>query len=246
LQHLTWTALKSAGAKQSARRVAHHIDSQGSDSSPVKTKPDEDKKLDNVEASKQSNEKSTKTDEKQSNKEKEKVSERYKDRIENLTIVSTLIITTSVAACLAVPGEAEGKAHNLRHAMFHAFIIFITISLFSSISATIILFWATLGLTELVTFTLKIVMPLLGIALISLSLAFMAGLYTVISELSWLANVFLVMALIFVLVVILLYMLLFLPSSSTSKPLRYISHYPYLFLASRTESKPDQGVNPWS
>jgi cation transport ATPase len=271
LQHLTWTALKSAGAKQSPRRVAskpsdsdspktvsdedknedHLEGSQQSDSGSPKSESDKDQKEDNVEGSQQSetkqrNEKSTKTEQKQSNNEKEKVSERYKDRIENLTIVSTLIVTTSVAACFAVPGEADGKANNLCQAMFQAFIIFITISLFSSISATIILFWATLGITELVTFTLKIVMRLLGIALISLSLAFMAGLYTVISELSWLANVFLVMTVIFVAVVILLYMLLFLPSSSTSKPLRYISHYPYLFLASRTESKLDQGVNPWS
>jgi cation transport ATPase len=238
LQHLTWTALKSAGANHSPRKV-----------SLKKTEQDKDKKQDNLEEqnktteTKQSNENSTKTEQKQSSdKEKEKVSERYKDRIENLTIVSTLIITASVAACLAVPGEADGKAHNLNHAMFHVFIIFITISLFSAISATIILFWATLGLTELLTFSLKIVMPLLGIALISLSLAFMAGLYTVISELTWLANVFLFITVIFVVVVIFLYILLFLPSSSTNKPLRYISHYPYLFLASRTESKIDQGV----
>ncbi|CAL5190284.1 unnamed protein product [Lathyrus oleraceus] len=207
-KHLTWTALKSAGAKQS-----------------------KDKNLNHAEESQQSEKES---------KEKEKASERYKDRLENLTIVSTLIVTASVASCLAVPGEADGAAHNLKHAMFQFFIIFITISLFSSISATIILFWATLGLTELVTFTLKIVMPLLGIALISLSLAFMAGLYTVISNLSWLANVFLVMTVIFIMVVVFLYILLFLPSSSTIKPLRYISHYPFLFLASRTESKTRQ------
>jgi len=100
--------------------------------------------------------------------------------------------------------------------------------------------------SELVTFTVKLVMPLLGIALISLSLAFMAGLYTVISELTWLANVFLVMASIFVAVVIFLYTHNFLPSSSTSKPLWYMSHYLYLFLALRTESKPDHGVDPWS
>ncbi|CAI8586535.1 unnamed protein product [Vicia faba] len=219
-QQLTWTALKSAGAKQS----------------PRKTDQGKDKNINHVEESQQS--------EKESN-EKEKASERYKDRLENLTIVSTLIVTASVASCLAVPGEADGKANNLNHAMFQFFIIFITISLFSSISATIILFWATLGLTELVTFTLRTVMPLLGIALISLSLAFMAGLYTVISKLSWLANVFLVMTVIFIIIVVLLYILLFLPSSSTIKPLRYISHYPFLFLASRTESKTDQGNNPW-
>jgi len=128
LQHLTWIALKSNGAQQSDRRVAHHIDSQVSDSNSPKAESDKNQK----EAS-------------QKSETKEKVLERYKDRIGNLTIVSTLIITASVATCLDVPGEAEGKAHNLCHAMFHAFIIFITISLFSSISATIILFWATLG-----------------------------------------------------------------------------------------------------
>ncbi|XP_050904097.1 ankyrin repeat-containing protein At5g02620 isoform X2 [Lathyrus oleraceus] len=230
-EHLSWTALKSAGAKQSSRKGRPTIESK-----QRKNDESKDKNLNHVKENQQSEKES---------KEKEKASEIYKDRLENLTIVSTLIVTTSVAACLAVPGEAEGEAHNLKHAMFQFFIIFITISLFSSISATVILFWATFGLNELVTFTLKIVMPLLGIALISLSLAFMAGLYTVISKLYWLANVFLVMTVIFIIIVVFLYILLFLPSSSTIKPLRYISHYPFVFLASRTKSKNHQDINPW-
>ncbi|KAI5433706.1 ankyrin repeat-containing protein ITN1 [Lathyrus oleraceus] len=205
-QHLTWTALKSAGAKQSPGKVRIHIECKPSD----------------VEESQQSN-------------ERENVSKRYKNRLENLTIVSTLIVTTSVAACLGVPGGADGNANNLNHAMFQFFVILITISFFSSISATLILFWATLGLTEFVTLADKIVMPVLGIVLFSLSLAFMAGLYIVISKLTWLANVFLVLTVIFIIVGVLLYILLFLPSSSTIKPLRNISHYPLLYLASRAE-----------
>ncbi|KAI5433750.1 hypothetical protein KIW84_020858 [Lathyrus oleraceus] len=224
-QHLTWTALKSAGAKKGLRKVRLHIEPNTS-----KTDQGKDESLGQVEEPQQT--------------EKEKALERYKDKLENPTIVSTLIVTASVAACLAVPGEADGEAHNLKHAMFQFFIIFITISLFSSISATIILFWGTLGLAELVTSTLKIVMPLLGIALISLSFAFMAGIYTVISHLSWLANLFLVMTAIFVMIVVFLYILLFLPSSFTLKTFRYISHYPFLFLASRSESKINQGVKP--
>ncbi|CAL5190300.1 unnamed protein product [Lathyrus oleraceus] len=216
-QHLTWTALKSAGAKQSPKKLRLHAESKPNDSNSQKI---------------------------EQSKKKENVSERYKDRLENLTIVSTLIVTASVAGCFAVPGEANGKASNLNHAMFQFFIIFITISFFNSISATIILFWATLGLTELVSLTLKNVMPLLGVALISLSLAFMTGLYTVISELYWLANVFLVMSVIFIIIGIFLYILLFLPSSSTIKPLRYISKYPFLYLASRSECKMDKGLKP--
>ncbi|CAL5190280.1 unnamed protein product [Lathyrus oleraceus] len=214
-QHLTWTALKSAGAKQSPGKVRIHIECKPSD----------------AEESQQSN-------------EKENVSKRYKNRLENLTIVSTLIVTTSVAACLGVPGGADGNANSLNHAMFQFFVILITISFFSSISATLILFWATLGLTEFVTLADKIVMPVLGIALFSLSLAFMAGLYIVISKLTWLANVFLVMTVIFIIVGVLLYILLFLPSSSTIKPLRYISHYPLLYLASRAECKFHQPLKP--
>ncbi|KAI5433725.1 hypothetical protein KIW84_020838 [Lathyrus oleraceus] len=234
-EHLTWIALKSAGAKESPKKLRLHTESKQSDSNSQKTEQVREKNLSYVEEYQQCD--------KQSKKE-ENVSERYKDRLENLTIVSTLIVTASVAGCFAVPGEADGKANNLNHAMFQFFIIFITISFFSSISATIILFWASLGVTELVSLTLKNVMPLLGVALISLSLAFMTGLYTVISELYWLANVFLVMSVIFIIIGIFLYILLFLPSSSTIKPLRYISKYPFLYLASRSECKMDKGLKP--
>ncbi|TKY56990.1 Ankyrin repeat-containing protein [Spatholobus suberectus] len=210
-QRLTWTALKSAGAKQSSRKIVPV------EFSPNNLKPKEAK----VEQSK---------DDRVTN------TEPYKDRVETLELVSTLIVTASVAACLAVPGEADGAAKNLNHTMFHFFIFSITISLFSSISATIILFWTRLGVVQLLAYALKLVMPLLGVALISLSLAFMAGLYTVISKLSWLATTFLVISMIFIVVVFFLYILLFLPSTSTSKPLRYISYYPFIFLASLAES----------
>ncbi|XP_045831011.1 protein ACCELERATED CELL DEATH 6-like [Trifolium pratense] len=243
-QHLTWTALTSAGVKPSSTRsLAHYIESKQSDSnSPKETEQDKDKNQNHVEESSQQNENKENVPDyiQPKNLFTAKGSTAYKDRVETILLVSTLIVTASVAACFAVPGEAaDGKANNLCHIMFQLFIIFITISLFSAISSTIILFWATIGLAELVTNSLNIVMPLLGIALISLSLAFMAGLYTVISELTWLANVFLFMTVTFVVVVIFLYMLLFVPSSSTNMPFRYISHYPYLFLASLAEHQID-------
>ncbi|KAI5433726.1 hypothetical protein KIW84_020838, partial [Lathyrus oleraceus] len=130
-EHLTWIALKSAGAKESPKKLRLHTESKQSDSNSQKTEQVREKNLSYVEEYQQCD--------KQSKKE-ENVSERYKDRLENLTIVSTLIVTASVAGCFAVPGEADGKANNLNHAMFQFFIIFITISFFSSISATIILF----------------------------------------------------------------------------------------------------------
>ncbi|KAK7300403.1 hypothetical protein RJT34_11247 [Clitoria ternatea] len=77
-----------------------------------------------------------------------------------LTVPSTLILTASVAACLAVPGEAEGKANNLDNPMFHFFIFCITISLFSSIISTIILLSARLGLLHLLALALNFLMPI--------------------------------------------------------------------------------------
>ncbi|XP_045831986.1 protein ACCELERATED CELL DEATH 6-like [Trifolium pratense] len=236
-QQLTYIALNSAGAKPSFRRLALHDKMRQSDSTDSPNLKQGNEKVSSSEQHKGQSESN-------SNESIENVSNNtaqyffrtgsntyYKDRVDTLILVSTLIITASVAACFAVPGEADGKAHNLYHAMFQLFIFFITISLFSSISSTIILIWATLGLTQLATFSLNIVAPLLGIALISLTLAFMTGLYTVISKLTWLANLFLVVTAIFVVLVILLYIILFLPTSSTRKSLRYISYYPFLFLA---------------
>jgi hypothetical protein len=181
LQLLTRIALNSAGAKMRFERLVHDK-SRKSDSNTLQSGEGDSKSNKNKG---QSDSKSNENNENVSNNIQRYFfltgsNKQYRDRVETLTLVSTLIITASVSACFAVPGEADGKANNLCHAMFQAFIIFITVSLFSSISATIILFLAKLGLTELVTFSLKIVMPLLGTALVSLSLAFMAGLVSIL------------------------------------------------------------------
>ncbi|MED6138043.1 hypothetical protein PIB30_070623 [Stylosanthes scabra] len=164
--------------------------------------------------------------------------DRFKDRVDSLSVISTLIVTASVAACLAVPGEADGAANNLNKAMFHLFIFCITISLFTSIGTTIILIWGRFGVIELLTLSMEVAMPLLGTALVTLSLAFMAGLYTVINKLTWLATTFLIISAMLVAVIFFLYMLLFFPSSSASKFSHYISYYPFIFLASLAEKEP--------
>ncbi|KAJ1383738.1 PGG domain [Sesbania bispinosa] len=217
---LTWRALKSADAKPSSRKVI-----------PVKTTPSDSNPI----------EKSKKME---SIKVKVVSTGWYKDRANTFLPVSTLIITASVAACLAVPGEADGPANNLCQHMFQFFIFCITISLFSSISATIILFRTRLEFIEIFLYIPEIVMPLLGVSLISLSLAFMAGVYTVISNLKWLVNIFLVMTIILVLIVSFLCIIFLLaPSPSTSKPLRCISHYPFILLTSLIEPNTNRNLN---
>ncbi|XP_054778248.1 protein ACCELERATED CELL DEATH 6-like [Prosopis cineraria] len=164
----------------------------------------------------------------------------YKGRIDTLILVSTLIITASFAAGFAMPGSIDrGRAVMRHHVMFHLFILFLTISIFGAIITTIILLWAQLEDLCLMEFSLVCARPVLGISLMTLSLAFLAGVYLVVSELSWLAYTFLVISVVLILVVVILYSLLWLPSPSTSRFSRYISYYPFLFLAMMAEGKKD-------
>ncbi|KAK7300405.1 hypothetical protein RJT34_11249 [Clitoria ternatea] len=156
-------------------------------------------------------------------------------KAKTLTVPSTLILTASVAACLAVPGEAEGKANNLDNPMFHFFIFCITVSFFSSIISTIILLSARLGLLHLLALALNFLMPILGLALVTLSLAFLAGLYTVICQLPWLSTAFLAISVLLSVIVCFMYFLLFLPSvlpsPSSRLPIRYISYFAFQTIA---------------
>ena len=76
----------------------------------------------------------------------------------------------------------------------------------------------------------------LGVTLATLSLAFLAGVQLVISDLSWLATTALVMSVTFILMLLILYILLWLPSSSRTPIVRWISYYPFLMSASLVES----------
>ncbi|XP_028794138.1 protein ACCELERATED CELL DEATH 6-like [Neltuma alba] len=165
---------------------------------------------------------------------------KYKDRLDTLILVSTLIITASFAAEFAMPGGVDkGTAVMLNHGMFHLFILSLTISVFGAIITTIILLWARLDDLRLMLFALKCAMPVLGISLTTLSLAFLAGVYLVVNKLSWLATTFLVLSVVLAFMVVFLYALLWLPSSSTIPFVRYISYYPFLLLAKIVEGKTD-------
>ncbi|KAK4280206.1 hypothetical protein QN277_011854 [Acacia crassicarpa] len=166
--------------------------------------------------------------------------EQYKDRIDTLIVVSTLIITTSFAVGFTFPGDAEqGVPILLNRPLFHLFILSLTISVFGAISSTIILMWARLGDLHLAVFALYYAMPLLGLSLTSLSLAFLAGMHLLVSKLSWLATTILVIGVVLILMVEFLYLLLWLPSSSSLPFFRYISYYPFLFFANIAEGKMD-------
>ncbi|RDX95979.1 Protein ACCELERATED CELL DEATH 6, partial [Mucuna pruriens] len=153
--------------------------------------------------------------------------DKYKDRINTLILVSTLITTVTFAAGFTLPGgtnsshPGQGMAVMLNHIWFKLFIFCNTISMYGAISATLILIWAQLGDITLALLALKVASPLLGVTLATLSGAFLAGVHLVISDLSWLATTFLVLCVISILMLLLLYTILWLPSSS-SNPMAWL------------------------
>ncbi|XP_068501123.1 protein ACCELERATED CELL DEATH 6-like [Phaseolus vulgaris] len=160
----------------------------------------------------------------------------YKDRINTLMVVSTLITTVAFAGGFTLPGgnnsctPGQGMAVMLNHMWFKPFIFCITASMYGGISVTIILIWAQLGDITLTLLALNVAMPLLGVTLATLSMAFLAGVHLVISDLSWLATTVLILCVVFILLLLLLYTLLWFPSKSSNLIMRYIYFYPFRFL----------------
>ncbi|XP_017423433.1 protein ACCELERATED CELL DEATH 6 [Vigna angularis] len=165
-----------------------------------------------------------------------KSTEFYKDRINTLMVVSTLITTVAFAAGFTLPGGTnssapeQGMAIILPHVWFKTFMFCITASMYGGISVTIILIWAQLGDITLALFALDVAIPLLGVTLATLSVAFLAGVHLVISNLSWLATTIMILCVIFILLLLLLYILLWLPSASSNLIMRWISYFPFKIL----------------
>ncbi|XP_022635980.1 protein ACCELERATED CELL DEATH 6 [Vigna radiata var. radiata] len=212
VQRLTWCQLKSSGV-QNAERGSHSIQVPFS---PLKPKAE------NIEF--------------------------YKDRINTLMVVSTLITTIAFAGGITLPGgtnsstPGEGMALMLNQVWFKPYILCTTISMYGGISVTIILIWAQLGDVTLALFALKVARPLLGITLATLSVAFLAGVHLVISDLSLLATTVLILCVVFIILLLLLYTLLWFPSESSNLIMRYISFYPFQFLTWLTEKDSIEGM----
>ncbi|XWS68645.1 hypothetical protein CRYUN_Cryun04dG0108600 [Craigia yunnanensis] len=156
--------------------------------------------------------------------------ERYKENVNVVLQVATLIATVTFSAGFTIPGgdnssPDEGAAIMLRERMFHLFVISNTIAMYSSIIVAITLIWAQLIDLGLVFFALKLALPLLGVALTMMSIAFMTGLHLVVSKLTWLACVVLFMWLIFLVMLAAIFVPLC--CSANCYILPCISYYPF-------------------
>ncbi|XP_042043948.1 protein ACCELERATED CELL DEATH 6-like [Salvia splendens] len=162
-------------------------------------------------------------------------------RVNTLLVVATLVATVTFAAGFTMPGGYSsengtdlGMATMWRHTVFHIFVICDTIAMYTtSFVVVTALIWAKLGDNTLVLIALDLVAPLLGFALIMMSMAFTAGVVTVVTKLRWLQIALFAMGVVGIsFIALLLILLLPLCASLTSRcrMLRYLSYYPFHLL----------------
>ncbi|CAB4273363.1 unnamed protein product [Prunus armeniaca] len=107
--------------------------------------------------------------------------------------------------------------------------------MYTAILVAVCLIWAQLGDLNLVDTALHMALPLLGIVLTMMSLAFMAGVYVVVSNLHWLAYVVLILGVLFIVTVLVVFIPLSCKTTSRSRILRCITYF--LFCAEEWASR---------
>ncbi|KAM2895260.1 hypothetical protein FF1_010396 [Malus domestica] len=138
--------------------------------------------------------------------------------VNNLLLVSTLVATVTFNAGFTMPGgymssgSDEGKSTLVTDWLFQTFLICNTIAMYSSITVAIGLLWAQTG--DMSYACSKVGLPILGLALSMMLVAFMAGVALVTSNLTWLAIFVVITGSIFLVIVILLLVPLIIPISA--------------------------------
>ncbi|KAA8525053.1 hypothetical protein F0562_011453 [Nyssa sinensis] len=235
-QRLTWQALRYANVPRSKTQLSRaQLKKQSSRTQSMRQR-----------SMTQSNTQNSRTQSNTQRSRNKSSVENYKDRVNTLLLVAILVVTVTFAAGFTMPGGYNGSDPNkglatmFEKRAFHVFLISNTIAMCSSMAVAVVLIWAQLGDVSLIIVSMKLALPLLGIALTMVSLAFMTGVYLVVSQQTWLAIFILIIGSLFLLTVMVLFVPLFLPSSLNHHVLRYIFYYPFYILVLVTESNADE------
>ncbi|XP_054809752.1 protein ACCELERATED CELL DEATH 6-like [Prosopis cineraria] len=144
-----------------------------------------------------------------------------KDRVSSLLLVAILVAAVTFAAGFTVPGgvydsndidtKRSGMATLVKRKMFQVFTICDVIAMYSSTMGSFILLWAQLGDFHMAFSATYFALNLVGLAIVSMSIAFMAAVNLVVNNLTWLANIVMIIGIIFLLMFLGLYIPLIYP-----------------------------------
>lgn len=158
------------------------------------------------------------------------------NKVNAVLVVAALVVAATYATCFNVPGgynnsnTDQGTATMLAKVTFQEFMICNTVAMYSSTIVIVTLIWALLGDLCSMKVALKSVVPLLGISMAMMAVAYMAGLYVVVNKVSWLGNVILVTGSIVVIMLAALFMSLCFLSISKCWVFRRLLYFPFRLL----------------
>ncbi|CAM8932737.1 unnamed protein product [Rhodiola kirilowii] len=155
----------------------------------------------------------------------------FTDRVNSLQVVAALVATVTFAAGFTMPGGYNssepdvGMPVMLNNMKFQFFVFFNTIAMYAATLVIVILIWAQLGAVHIVMASLEWAVPLLGGALTMMCVAYLSGVYTVVSKLNWLANAVLISGCIILVTIAVLFFSLLLPIVSGNRTFRFFAYY---------------------
>ncbi|CAN7138750.1 unnamed protein product [Brassica rapa subsp. narinosa] len=155
---------------------------------------------------------------------------KYKDRVNTLLLLAILVATVAFSAAFSVTKVPEGETHWYKRTSVNLPTVSNTIAMYSSVLTTVALIWAQLGDLVLILNVFKFVLPLLGIALISMSFAFLAGMLVVVGNQLWLSVLLLASGGVFLGMLFLLVVPFVCPYTSRPSFFRYVLRYPFYLL----------------
>ncbi|KAG2267425.1 hypothetical protein Bca52824_061980 [Brassica carinata] len=155
---------------------------------------------------------------------------KYKDRVNTLLLLAILVATVAFSAGFSVTKVPEGEKHWYKPVALQVFVVSNTIAMYSSVLTTVALIWAQLGDLVLILNVFKVALPLLGIALIFMSFAFLAGMFVVVGNQLWLHVLLLASGGIFLGMLVLLVVPFVCPYTSKPSLFRYVWRYPFWLL----------------
>ncbi|KAK7257447.1 hypothetical protein RIF29_31437 [Crotalaria pallida] len=135
-----------------------------------------------------------------------------KGQFKTFMVVSILLTTVTFAASFTLPGgvissddpdpHKRGMAVLVHKPMFQLFTISNTIAMYSSTAVCIVLMWMPSDDFRSAVIATHFATRLLGVALVTMGVAFLAALRLVVSEVSWLADIITIIGGIFLMVIL--------------------------------------------